>query len=344
MMLADKLIKLRKQAGLSQEELAEKLDVSRQSVSKWESAQCAPELPKLIQLSDMYGVSLDYLLKDSIEEDEKTEAILERKSKFADARRKYFLYSVFRRAVVCALLIAAGFLMLLFQWNNKTEMTSFEDFLEEWEQDNGMPFGQHDWDEVYESYTITVKDIAKREVIKNGTILFVAAFLAGVAVLVYNFFRLYSLSGRFEEADAPTLCNGNKFGIASKILSILSAITCLAAVAPAVLSLTTDLSYESGAFSGAAIAFAGTVMFEVSRSIDVAAQTDRAKFARSELYLDFSCLYWAVVSLIYFLWNVFDYYNTLSCVVWIVAPVIFAAAFAVPQIVAAMKRVKAVQS
>ncbi len=51
MILADKLIKLRKKAGLSQEELADKMDVSRQSVSKWESAQCAPELSKLIQLA-----------------------------------------------------------------------------------------------------------------------------------------------------------------------------------------------------------------------------------------------------------------------------------------------------
>lgn len=69
MILADKLIKLRKKAGLSQEELADKMDVSRQSVSKWESAQCAPELPKLIQLSNFYGVSLDYMLKDDVTEE-----------------------------------------------------------------------------------------------------------------------------------------------------------------------------------------------------------------------------------------------------------------------------------
>lgn len=68
MILADKLIELRKKKGLSQEELAEILGVSRQSVSKWESAQCAPELNKLIQLSDIYGVSLDYLLKEGTEE------------------------------------------------------------------------------------------------------------------------------------------------------------------------------------------------------------------------------------------------------------------------------------
>lgn len=69
MKLADKLIVQRKKKGLSQEEVADMLDVSRQSVSKWESAQCAPELNKLIQLSKIYGVTLDYLLKNDVEEE-----------------------------------------------------------------------------------------------------------------------------------------------------------------------------------------------------------------------------------------------------------------------------------
>ena len=66
MNLADKLIELRKKAGLSQEELAEKMNVTRQSVSKWESAQSVPDLEKIIKLSELYNVSTDYLLKDDI--------------------------------------------------------------------------------------------------------------------------------------------------------------------------------------------------------------------------------------------------------------------------------------
>ena len=64
MIFADKLIRLRKKNGWSQEELAEKLNVSRQAVSKWESAQTVPELEKLLQLSALFGVTTDYLLKD----------------------------------------------------------------------------------------------------------------------------------------------------------------------------------------------------------------------------------------------------------------------------------------
>lgn len=67
MIFADKLIQLRKKSGWSQEELAEKLNVSRQSVSKWESAQSVPEIEKIVSLSKLFGVSTDYLLKDEID-------------------------------------------------------------------------------------------------------------------------------------------------------------------------------------------------------------------------------------------------------------------------------------
>ncbi len=72
MILADKIIRLRKKNGWSQEELAEKVNVSRQSVSKWESAQSVPELEKILQLGELFGVTLDYLLKDEIENEEFT--------------------------------------------------------------------------------------------------------------------------------------------------------------------------------------------------------------------------------------------------------------------------------
>ena len=67
MILADKIIQLRKKAGWSQEELAEQLGVSRQSVSKWEGAQSVPDLNKIIAMSQIFGVSVDYLVKDEIE-------------------------------------------------------------------------------------------------------------------------------------------------------------------------------------------------------------------------------------------------------------------------------------
>ena len=70
MIFADKLIDLRKKSGWSQEELAEKLNVSRQAVSKWEGAQSVPDMGRIVQLSELFGVSTDYLLKDELEQAE----------------------------------------------------------------------------------------------------------------------------------------------------------------------------------------------------------------------------------------------------------------------------------
>lgn len=67
MIMADKIIKLRKQNGWSQEELADRLGVSRQAVSKWEGGNAIPDLEKIVNMSALFGVSTDYLLKDEIE-------------------------------------------------------------------------------------------------------------------------------------------------------------------------------------------------------------------------------------------------------------------------------------
>ena len=60
MIIADKIVSLRKRAGWSQEELAEKLGVTRQSVSKWEGAQSVPDMDKVVSMSRLFGVTTDY--------------------------------------------------------------------------------------------------------------------------------------------------------------------------------------------------------------------------------------------------------------------------------------------
>ena len=63
MNIADRIKYLRKQKGYSQEELADKVGVSRQAVSKWESEQSTPDLEKIIAMSDIFEVTTDYILK-----------------------------------------------------------------------------------------------------------------------------------------------------------------------------------------------------------------------------------------------------------------------------------------
>lgn len=67
MILADKISGLRREFNWSQEDLAEKMDVSRQSISKWESGNSIPDMNKIIRLSEIFGVSTDYLIKDDVE-------------------------------------------------------------------------------------------------------------------------------------------------------------------------------------------------------------------------------------------------------------------------------------
>ena len=79
---ANRLYELRKQNGLSQEEVADKLGISRQAVSKWERAEASPDTDNLISLAKLYGVSLDELLNTNksfefVEENGNPEEIIE---------------------------------------------------------------------------------------------------------------------------------------------------------------------------------------------------------------------------------------------------------------------------
>ncbi len=73
MILAEKIVRLRKKNGWSQEELAEKMQVSRQAVSKWEGAQTVPDLEKILMLGKLFGVTTNYLLKDELEDEAYTD-------------------------------------------------------------------------------------------------------------------------------------------------------------------------------------------------------------------------------------------------------------------------------
>lgn len=89
MNIADRLKELRKKAGYSQEQLAGMLDVSRQAVSKWESAQGNPDIENLVKLTEIYHVSADYILTGHTKED------LQKVSETCDQRTAIVPLSVF---------------------------------------------------------------------------------------------------------------------------------------------------------------------------------------------------------------------------------------------------------
>lgn len=112
MRFEEKIVELRKQKGLSQEELAEQLGVSRQAVSRWELGQTLPDIPNLVQLCELFGVSADYLVRDEEQTVEKSDQsaktiarlIREREKIRYQARRYYY-------TAWAALLMAIGFLV-----------------------------------------------------------------------------------------------------------------------------------------------------------------------------------------------------------------------------------------
>lgn len=95
MNLSEKIFNERRKLGLSQEQFAEKMQISRQAVSKWESGQSTPDLDKIVLMSQIFGVSTDYLLKETVDTVENTESTIagdsiydpsnSRKSDMADA-------------------------------------------------------------------------------------------------------------------------------------------------------------------------------------------------------------------------------------------------------------------
>ena len=112
MKLAEKLFELRKKKGWSQEKLAEQINVSRQSISKWESGQVLPEIEKIIELSKIFQVTTDYLLLDENSEKASTEVILEEdKDKYYKEVKSYGLWQVtyiFVLALAIYLLLAGS--------------------------------------------------------------------------------------------------------------------------------------------------------------------------------------------------------------------------------------------
>lgn len=131
MNFAEKIFTLRKSNDLTQEQLAEKLEVSRQSISKWESGQATPELEKIVAMSQIFGVTTDYLLKPSeIDELSVKTDILERQQQqlFARERKKSkTLRCLMYTAGIYLLFIAAYFIVHYYFefWNPSIILAGF---------------------------------------------------------------------------------------------------------------------------------------------------------------------------------------------------------------------------
>ncbi len=132
MNISEKILNLRKANNLTQEELAEQLNVSRQSISKWESEQAIPEVDKLIALSEFFKVSTDYLLKPSqIDELSIKTEILEKQQKeimLKEDRRSKSIYCILS-CLAIYLVTFAVYIVGHFYFNIWNPSVIFSEFL-----------------------------------------------------------------------------------------------------------------------------------------------------------------------------------------------------------------------
>lgn len=115
--LSERIRDLRKQKGLSQEQLAEMLDVSRQAVSKWEGGQSSPDLDKITTISELFGVSTDYLLKGLDTDMQANQAEAD-----ASSKRSYGAARILE--ISASALIAAGLVYAIFGWYEEQTASS----------------------------------------------------------------------------------------------------------------------------------------------------------------------------------------------------------------------------
>lgn len=116
MKFSEKLLAMRKKQGLSQEELGMELQVSRQTVSKWEAGQSYPDFQKLVLLSDYFGISLDELVKDIDVQDIREKNLTDEKvaSIFSDIQKMKYLAEKIWKIVLYATLVLLALIAIGF--------------------------------------------------------------------------------------------------------------------------------------------------------------------------------------------------------------------------------------
>ena len=312
MIFADKLIALRKKNGWSQEELAEKMGVSRQAVSKWEGAQTVPDLDKILQMARLFGVSTDYLLKDEIEKEEYVDDGEELKGKkvslaFAHEYLAWRENAAKRIALGVALCILSVIPLI---------------FL------GGMS----------EAYSVLSENTAGG----IGLILLLLVVAAAVAIMIqcgflnapYEFldkepFALeYGVEGMVREKQKqyhPIYAKTNIIGVVLCILSPLPiALGALMSLDDLMLVCFVCLLLAMIALAVYLFVRVGTVWGAMQRLLQEG-EFDKKSKEKSSLQETVGGVYWCAVTAIYLLWSFLSFDWHMTWVVWPVAAVFFGA-------------------
>ena len=324
MILADKIMNLRKKAGWSQEELAQQLNVTRQSVSKWEGAQSVPDLDKIVQMSRIFGVSTDYLLKDELEEKGPAPSLAEQPPRRRVSMEEASRYLALRRAAAPKLALAT-FLCVI----SPITLILLGGLSE---------------------YTARVTENAAAGIGLSVLIVLVAAavgiFLSsGAQVREFAFLETepfeteYGVSGMVRQRRQDFQPTANR-------LNLIGTLLCIVSVLPLFLSLClsgSDLMYVGAvclllgfvALACLAFVYAGTQTGAMEKLLEEG-DYSRQRKSKSRLVGTVSVCYWLVVTAIFLFYTFGPFGNgqaKYSWFIWAIAGILYAAVMAVLRLV-----------
>ncbi len=313
MILADKIVRLRKKNGWSQEELAEKINVSRQAVSKWESMTAVPDLDKILLLAEVFGVTTDYLLKDSIEEEQciSTPDPEEARRLSLSEANTYLLWrknAAVRIAVATALCILSVIPLLLFG--------------------RSLP-------------AVGIVALLLTVAVAVTIYIFCGSKNASYTFIEEGHFSPeYGVVGVVQEKQSAFRATYTLLNIIGTALSILSPIPLIVA------ALSTEnenaiLLALSGTLVTVAVAvflfvFGGTRWASFEKLLREGEY--RVKTEKDALMKTVDSVYWAIAAVVYFLWSFVADAWGISWVVWPIAGVLFAGLSAILELILSMKK------
>lgn len=318
MILADKIIALRKKAGWSQEELAEQLGVTRQSVSKWEGAQSMPDTEKIVDMSRLFGVSTDYLLKEELGEPEYVGAeessevrrvTMEEANEYLTLRR----WAAPRLAIATALCILSPVLLIL---------------LGALGERNSFP--------ITENGATGLGMCALLLLVAGGVALFI---LCGARCREYEFLEkeafetAYGVSGMVRERKKAFSSKALKLNLAGTMLCILSALPLFCASTDMEMVVGVCATLVLVALGAGCFVYGGTVQGAMNRLLQEGEYAMEGRKDR-QIKQSISTVYWLAVTAIYLFasFGLPDGDPGKNWFIWAVAGVLFGAVMAIAKL------------
>ena len=314
MILADKIITLRKKNGWSQEELAEKVGVSRQAISKWESAQSVPDLDKILRMSEIFGVTTDFLLKDEMETEEYTGSTAEDSPLRGVSMEEANQYLAFKKTA--SVKIAVGVLLCILSPICLILLSGFADY--------GM---------MSESIASTIGVCTLLAIIAVAVGIFISTAFAGKKwefIDENKAFELsYGVDGMVREKMAA-------FSPKHAALVVAGVVLCIFCAAPLIVAGALEKELLSVIMTGVLLAICaagvfcfvlGGIRYDAYENLlkgdrRIRAKAAAAKKSKSAQAL-FSEVYWLIVTATYFAWSFISGDWHISWLTWVVGSAAF---------------------